>query len=128
MPKLKPSSRSTSSGPRSIQEFLNTKAQATEKSSDEFDQATCVEAMGIHIVTDDIPGTSIHVALISTPSSDKCHKPGPVGISKLKESGYPDIYGSSLVKENRNEASDSDKLRILKGFWNGRHSYPFKSR
>ena len=99
MPKLKPISRSASSGSKSIQEFFNAAAKATEKSSDDSDQATCIEALLPYVGPDDIYlGHPFQlVQLSSTPLSDKRHKPGPVGISRRNWPSYPDIYGSSLA-------------------------------
>ena len=37
--------------------------------------------------------------------------------SRLNESDYPEIYGSSLAKENRNQAFELDQFRILKGLY-----------
>jgi len=56
-------------------------------------------------------GIKLHTYLHRTSATSHA----PIDTSRLNEPDYPDLNGSSLAKENRNQASDSDKLRILTG-------------
>ena len=69
--------------------FSTQQPKTIEKPSDESDQATWIEARGPHVAPDNIPGTSIPMASTSTLSSDKRHKPSPVGASRLNGPDYP---------------------------------------